>query len=162
MVSEPSPEESQTIEPAPIEIATMEEANAPISGVCDVAACAAKYNSFDSGDCTFQPFGDGPRQLCEIGSGALAGEPQGESLQLLPDAGATPVGQRRLNGTAARIFGVVPETGEPIVIVEGGSAEVAPPSACNIMACAARYSSFRAADCTYQPLDGGPRQYCER
>lgn len=158
---EPSLAGGRSIEPAPDDIATIEDADAPISGVCDLAACAAKYNSFDSSDCTFQPFGGGSRQLCEIGPGALAGEPSNEVRELPPDAAPTSA-EVRFSGTARRIFGLVPETGEPIVMVEEGSAEVAPPSACNIMACAARYSSFRAADCTYQPLDGGPRRYCER
>jgi 1A family penicillin-binding protein len=33
---------------------------------------------------------------------------------------------------------------------------------CDLSACAAQYSSFRASDCTYQPLDGGPRRVCDR
>jgi len=33
---------------------------------------------------------------------------------------------------------------------------------CNLDLCAARYSSFHAADCTYQPYGGGPRRICER
>ena len=32
---------------------------------------------------------------------------------------------------------------------------------CDVGPCAAKYSSFRAADCTYQPHGGGPRQICE-
>jgi len=32
---------------------------------------------------------------------------------------------------------------------------------CNIAACAARYSSFRSSDCTYQPLSGGSRRICD-
>jgi penicillin-binding protein 1A len=35
-------------------------------------------------------------------------------------------------------------------------------ASCNVSACAAQYRSFRAADCTYQPVDGGPRQFCDR
>jgi hypothetical protein len=31
---------------------------------------------------------------------------------------------------------------------------------CNIDLCAARYKSFKAADCTYQPESGGPRSFC--
>lgn len=34
---------------------------------CDVAACAASYNSFRAADCTYQPF-DGPRRICEKAS----------------------------------------------------------------------------------------------
>jgi membrane peptidoglycan carboxypeptidase len=34
---------------------------------CDYRACAAKYQSFSSADCTYQPFGGSPRQRCEEG-----------------------------------------------------------------------------------------------
>jgi 1A family penicillin-binding protein len=33
---------------------------------------------------------------------------------------------------------------------------------CDVRTCAARYQSFRASDCTYQPYDGGPRTRCEK
>jgi membrane peptidoglycan carboxypeptidase len=33
---------------------------------------------------------------------------------------------------------------------------------CNVALCSQHYSSFNPADCTYQPLDGGPRQLCEK
>ncbi len=33
---------------------------------------------------------------------------------------------------------------------------------CNVSLCAARYKSFHATDCTYQPYGGGPRSVCER
>jgi membrane peptidoglycan carboxypeptidase len=33
---------------------------------------------------------------------------------------------------------------------------------CNVERCAQHYSSFNAADCTYQPHDGGPRQFCTK
>jgi membrane peptidoglycan carboxypeptidase len=32
---------------------------------CNVDACARQYNSFDPTDCTYQPYGGGPRRLCE-------------------------------------------------------------------------------------------------
>jgi penicillin-binding protein 1A len=35
-------------------------------------------------------------------------------------------------------------------------------AACDISMCQQHYHSFRASDCTYQPYDGGPRQYCGR
>jgi hypothetical protein len=31
---------------------------------------------------------------------------------------------------------------------------------CDVTACAASYQSFRASDCTYQPVDGGARKVC--
>jgi len=33
---------------------------------------------------------------------------------------------------------------------------------CDIQACASTYRSFRAADCTYQPFDGGERRLCAK
>jgi membrane peptidoglycan carboxypeptidase len=33
---------------------------------------------------------------------------------------------------------------------------------CDQRACAAKYSSFRPSDCTYQPYDGSPRRVCEK
>ena len=33
---------------------------------------------------------------------------------------------------------------------------------CNISACERFYHSFRAADCTYQPYEGGPRRFCDQ
>jgi hypothetical protein len=38
--------------------------------------------------------------------------------------------------------------------------EAAPPK-CNVSACAGTYRSFRASDCTYQPV-GGPRRICTK
>jgi penicillin-binding protein 1A len=35
-------------------------------------------------------------------------------------------------------------------------------SQCDQSACAAEYSSFRASDCTYQPLGGGARRICDK
>jgi len=34
------------------------------SGRCNVDACAGTYQSFDAGDCTYQPYDGGPRRLC--------------------------------------------------------------------------------------------------
>jgi hypothetical protein len=41
------------------------------------------------------------------------------------------------------------------------SADLRPRAQCSVALCAARYTSFHAADCTYQPLGGGPRSICE-
>ncbi|MBV8118812.1 MAG: PBP1A family penicillin-binding protein [Alphaproteobacteria bacterium] len=32
---------------------------------CDIALCSQTYSSFNPSDCTYQPYGGGPRQLCE-------------------------------------------------------------------------------------------------
>jgi hypothetical protein len=157
-------ERAEPVEPPPDEV---NEVAAPIepggSGACDVAACAAKYNSFDAADCTFQPFGDGSRQLCEIGPGgtvSITDAGSGEELagDQIGAADALPADELEVE---PRFFGADPETGEPVFIIEEGSAE-GRPEACNIQACSAFYSSFRAEDCTYQPFDGGPRRLCER
>ncbi len=42
------------------------------------------------------------------------------------------------------------------------SASTQPQSLCDQSACAAEYGSFRASDCTYQPLGGGSRRLCEK
>ncbi len=34
------------------------------SAQCNVAACAESYESFDAGDCTYQPYDGGPRRQC--------------------------------------------------------------------------------------------------
>jgi hypothetical protein len=43
------------------EIASAAQARAPS---CNVQACARAYQSFDAGDCTYQPY-QGPRQFCQ-------------------------------------------------------------------------------------------------
>jgi hypothetical protein len=37
----------------------------PQQALCDYRACAPKYQSFSAADCTYQPYGGGPRRLCE-------------------------------------------------------------------------------------------------
>jgi len=37
---------------------------------CDQRACARRYRSFDADDCTYQPYGRGRRQVCEIAATA--------------------------------------------------------------------------------------------
>src|SRR5262249_59568970 len=37
------------------------------SGLCDPQACSGRYHSFNSSDCTYQPYA-GPRRLCEMGA----------------------------------------------------------------------------------------------
>ena len=32
---------------------------------CNIDRCASRYRSFDASDCTYQPYGGGPRRLCE-------------------------------------------------------------------------------------------------
>jgi membrane peptidoglycan carboxypeptidase len=148
--AEPDEEETVTLEPVATDDEPAVTGSLPeqpsrglsprSGGACNVAACAAKYSSFDPSNCTFQPFGDGPRQLCEFSSAE----------------------------SHARIGR--DNTGDPLrhaeAVLRGRSADQSrpgrPPDACNVAVCAAFYSSFRAQDCTYQPFDGGPRRLCER
>jgi penicillin-binding protein 1A len=37
----------------------------PARAQCDIDACASTYSSFDPADCTYQPYGGGPRRLCD-------------------------------------------------------------------------------------------------
>jgi len=163
-ISEPLP--TKVIVDTPLteeEIVFEPPADAAASRICDLAACAAKYNSFNAADCTFQPFGGGPRQLCEMEPGGpVALDPPADAPDPLRYAEPALSGKGRPLSGEPKIVGVVPENGESIVIIEEFSAKVASPDACNVAACAAEYNSFRAADCSYQPFDGGPRQSCQR
>ncbi|MBN9262626.1 MAG: BA14K family protein, partial [Hyphomicrobium sp.] len=39
---------------------------AAASGSCDADACGRRFRSFDSATCTYQPYGGGPRAICDI------------------------------------------------------------------------------------------------
>jgi BA14K-like protein len=41
------------------------------------------------------------------------------------------------------------------------AAQTPPPPQCDVAACSAAYTSFRASDCTWQPFDG-PRRFCDK
>ena len=150
LVQIPQPDEPpQLLDDLQTALQTRSEEPAP--AWCDVSACAAEYNSFRASDCTFQPFGGGPRQLCHIGpDGALSPAPAA------PPAAAAPAQLEIIGPVEA---GPPPEPVPPQAI-EAVAIPVAPPAQCNVEDCAAAYTSFRAADCTYQPLDGGPRRIC--
>jgi hypothetical protein len=61
---QPSPAKAQ--QPAPPQPASGDGpfATLPGGGACDVRACSERYTSFRAADCTYQPFGGGPRQVC--------------------------------------------------------------------------------------------------
>ena len=46
-------------------------ADPSMAAQCDYRACADTYQSFDAADCTYQPYGGGPRTRCEKGSAPL-------------------------------------------------------------------------------------------
>ena len=62
--------------PTAQETASVSDVEAVATGAndsaCDYRACAAKYQSFNGADCTYQPYGGGPRSLCEEGSSGTA------------------------------------------------------------------------------------------
>jgi hypothetical protein len=95
-------------------------ADAPADPQCDHRACAETYQSFDAADCTYQPYGGGPRVRCEKGDAPL----------------------------------------QPVVTTAEDTAPQ--PERCDRPACARAYRSFRGAECTYQPPEGGPRRVCKK
>jgi hypothetical protein len=54
------------------------------------------------------------------------------------------------------------QSGAALDAAAEGSSQGPGAGSCDYEACARFYHSFRAADCTYQPFDGGPRQLCEK
>jgi hypothetical protein len=111
---------------------------------CNVDSCAARYKSFAAADCTYRPYGGGQRRLCELTTGSIAASSQTASAATGPGSGVTDL--RATERAAA-----VPK---PAIPARAGGQ-------CDIDSCAAKYSSFHAADCTYQPYGGGARAVCE-
>jgi BA14K-like protein len=143
---------------------------------CDVQVCAATYHSFRASDCTYQPY-QGPRERCDktvVASIAAAAKPKLNSppapqAQAAPQAKtASPSGRddaspevtrivRRLSADEGDV--TVQDADGRIVIVHAGNARAQ--ATCDIAACAASYSSFDAADCTYRSYDG-QRLLCQK
>jgi penicillin-binding protein 1A len=114
------------------------------SALCDYRACSAKYQSFDASDCTYQPYGGGQRQRCEKGA------PQTQSPGTLP--------------VATQPVATQPPATQPVAkpAAQKPAGQAVAGAKCDVGACSASYSSFRASDCTYQPFDGGPRRTCDK
>ena len=112
---------------------------------CNVDLCAATYKSFHAADCTYQPHGAGPRSVCELSTRSADAAPQTSRAAAAPKPEAQDT--RVAEGAAE-----VPKSATP---ARAGAQ-------CKVDLCAATYASFHAADCTYQPYDGGPRRICER
>jgi hypothetical protein len=111
---------------------------------CSADLCAAKYRSFTAADCTYQPYGGGPRSICEISISSADATPQ--SARVAADAGP--------QAKEPRVAVTAPEFPESVTAVRAGPQ-------CNLAFCAATHRTFNAADCTYQPYGGGPRRICE-
>lgn len=133
----------------------LQAADRTASNQCDVRACASTYSSFRASDCTYQPYG-GSRRLCSKGtrtSEATAAlettaapeataEPEATAVMVVPEATVAP--EARGAPEARRSLDAQAE------------------AQCNVARCSAMYQSFRASDCSYQPLNGGARALCER
>jgi BA14K-like protein len=114
-------------------------------GECSVDSCATTYKSFNSADCTYQPYGGGPRAICELGN---APAPWHRWRAATSSRGPGP------DGDAMPVARMAQEIAEPQAQDRAGPQ-------CDRSRCAAMYQSFQAADCTYQPEGGGPRRVCE-
>ena len=114
---------------------------------CNRALCAATYRSFDAADCTYEPYGGGPRSICGLTKGP-ADTPQ-QMLRAPMDSGDAPP-----EPDDVPVARMMQDVAEPVAPDEAGSQ-------CNRSRCAAMYRSFHAGDCTYQPEGGGPRRLCE-
>lgn len=112
---------------------------------CNLDRCAARYTSFHAVDCTYQPHGGGPRQICELSTRTADARPE------MSRAPTDTEFEAKDRGTAER-------TAE----VAKSATPARPEGQCKVDLCAAKYGSFRAADCTYQPHGGGPRRICEK
>ena len=111
---------------------------------CSVDLCAATYKSFNAADCTYQPYGGGPRSICQLSAQPAIARSQTARVTTDPSP-KTPATQ-------------------PAATVLPIAQSVAPDGAgpqCDRALCSATYRSFNAADCTYAPLGGGPRSLCE-
>jgi BA14K-like protein len=111
---------------------------------CSIDVCAATYKSFSAADCTYQPYGGGPRGICELGERSAAARPQPSSVATDPSSNAPDTRQTAAEQPIAK----------PVAVDRSGSQ-------CNRTLCAATYRSFNPADCTYAPYGGGPRSICE-
>ena len=107
---------------------------------CNVDLCAARYKSFNAADCSYQPYGGGPRSFCDVSPRSADAWPQ--SSRARSEAKDTPIAGR------------AEEAAKSATPARTGAQ-------CSVGVCAATYKSFSAADCTYQPHGGGPRTLCE-
>jgi hypothetical protein len=180
LVDESAAEPAEIVAVAP-EVAA-EEPDAPAPAFCDVGACSATYRSFRASDCSFQPEGGGPRQICDparIGAAEPqashpfdAAVPEGRAASCDQEACAAAYQSFRpsdcsyqpVDGGPRQICDRTIVDAEVIRVPSGEMPFGASPGAgyCNVSACAAQYRSFRVSDCSYQPVDGGPRQFCDR
>jgi penicillin-binding protein 1A len=142
-------------------------------GQCDYRACASAYRSFRLSDCTYRSY-SGERKVCEMRpqpaaesepahTGALSERARGGQPPS-PAEGEPPA----TVGTGARDSRATREAREPPQVAQRDNRPQPDPkpdnpaqAQCNVHACARKYSSFNATDCTYKPYDRRQRQVCE-
>jgi penicillin-binding protein 1A len=154
---------------------------------CNYRACSETYRSFRTSDCTYQPY-SGTRRICPIAPDSneeplILGEPlqplepllQPAALDTLEklepnrtgsDAASEELGAENVIGALSADKERAPTHEVPAPIAQPEpvlqlSPDAPAATACDVNACSAEYRSFRASDCTFQPLGGGPRQLCE-
>jgi penicillin-binding protein 1A len=79
-----------------------------------------------------------------------------------PRALLTTVGQSTVGSSRDRAIASQPESTAVSDDSPATPAGTRGAAQCNAAVCEQFYHSFRASDCTYQPNQGGPRQYCAR
>jgi membrane peptidoglycan carboxypeptidase len=122
---------------------------------CNVPVCERSYRSFRASDCSYQASEGGPRRFCEMQSERTVGV--SESPAPTPSTSNRDSGKPATSSEQPRSLWDQKTNDQDAARV----AQAAASAKCDVAACQ-HYSSFRAADCTYQPYGGGPRQLCGR
>ena len=101
------------------------------------------------------PTASAPAQQAKVEPSAAAGSPApaAPAAPVAPKAATNEQPAPAANEAEAKVEPAAPNT----ATVQPAAQQA--PNSCNVQACGARYSSFRAADCTYQPY-GGDRRLC--
>jgi membrane peptidoglycan carboxypeptidase len=121
-------------------------------GRCDYRACASAYRSFRPSDCTYHSY-SGERKVCEM-------RPRPSEASAPSDTNET--SEHARNPQVPRAASDPPQDAQQ---ENGPRLDSRPANAaqaqCNVHACARRYRSFNASDCTYKPYDRRQRALCE-
>jgi BA14K-like protein len=140
VVTNPEPPPLPAPPPVAAAIPSAPPPPAPPKPLCDVAACAAAYRSFQESDCTYNP-SVGPRRICTKGVVPTAAAPAPAAPPPAPTSDAQPSIMQPEPGRA------------PSAATLGAK--------CNVSACAAAYHTFTESDCTFM-ASGGQRKLCTK
>ena len=98
----------------------------------------------------------------DVAKSALAKSNSADATTVPETAGSAPV-NAPMNTTNGAQANTAEGEGKTTAMAHAGDVSAAAPDAaaprCDVQACSARYHSFSASDCTYQPFDG-PRRLC--